>query len=562
MLGKMKTEVLANQRRALACNPELWQFRLLTPEALSRRAHELGISFLNEAAIVSLWRSGLVRADCARSESSLAIPDLVGVQGLEGVYTYCDERPAPDASGGWGGLFTPDEQALPDVEVLFHPFRLYVLRHVARVFELSISTTQYLHYPDGLANLARSHVEWLDTWTSSEAAAERFDHWNATAELAIALEPAVEDPDVLGAAPLRARDWNGDKSSSCADNAIRTQHLVAVLSLDEIAERRKELGQQAQVLDENRHVHVLMRFMSAHERRKLKGSLGACMHLLCMAEVIRRVVEQKKGVPLPEEDEIGFGQWIPGARKAFYGTERIFDAPDKTRRDFLTSMGLDAGIKARCYVEGDTEIGSLKSAVGEAGGIEFINLKGQFAQAKGKGASFADSLSSDKEHHIFSIVVLDFDRDDNVRIVKNAESRGQFFGLLFTNSPDIEFGNFTAAELVDIVLKRASDEGLERPPRGDMMAKVASARSGREFFAALEDTTLARLGKDKRWGEYLMSYAVDHPILPAVHPNKGKKRQLGEIAWRLSIARQAGYLRSVAASKTQAVGPPPSDDAP
>jgi hypothetical protein len=96
-----------------------------------------------------------------------------------------------------------------------------------------------------------------------------------------------------------------------------------------------------------------------------------------MAETIRRATEAALGRELCEEDELGFGQWMDGARKAIYGTTRILDASKEVRRDFMTSMGLDHGPKVRCYVEGDTELAALVSAVGYGAGAEFVNLRGQ-----------------------------------------------------------------------------------------------------------------------------------------------------------------------------------------
>jgi hypothetical protein len=269
------------------------------------------------------------------------------------------------------------------------------------------------------------------------------------------------------------------------------------------------------------------------------------MLLLAMAEIIRRAAEDALALTLSEEDEIGFGQWMAGARKALYGSERVLDASREVSRDFLTSMGLDYGIKVRCYVEGDTELGALTSAVGNAGGIEFINLRGQFVERRGRGLNFVDSLKNDIKSHVFSVVILDEDRDDHVRAVKRAAATGDFFGRFFVSSPDFEFSNFTINELAEILLNFVERERAQITTISEVLEVVSNAKSGKQFFQATVHIGFQEVGKSEAWGVALMNYASQHRTLPRGHSRAGETRPVIEIAELLMRARDVGYLRSL-----------------
>ena len=192
------------------------------------------------------------------------------------------------------------------------------------------------------------------------------------------------------------------------------------------------------MLDDNKVLHVLIRLTTWHDRQNVKSALGGCMLLLSMAEVIRRGMEDALGREFREEDELGFGQWMQGARRLLYGAERVLDAPQTALRVFLSEAGIDYGTKVRCYLEGDTEYGALNAAVGRFGGIEFINLRGQFAEKRGRGLAFRDSLRNDVQAHVFSFIIMDTDNGDYVRVVRKAADHdmicGRFFSRLQTSN--------------------------------------------------------------------------------------------------------------------------------
>lgn len=430
----------------------------------------------------------------------------------------------------------------------FHPYRLYMLHHIARVFESNISFTQYLLWPDGVKSLSRRDLVHLDQWTSKSETSERFDYWNAVADLAIALEPLAYQM-IHGEAHIQFPVTEESLPIHLAEVRAKAAPLIRQLTTIEIRRVREDLGHSAQQIDSNRNLHVLLRLLSSHERRKLRSHLGTCMLFLEMAEAIRRPVEQElQQRDLPEEDQIGFGQWIDGARKLIYGTERVFDASRTVLRDYLSSMGLDYGVKIRCYVEGDSEFGALSSAVGDAAGVELVNLRGQVIERKGKGLAFSDALRRNSHSHVFSTVVIDSDREDFVRVLRNVAESGEVFCPFFLLEPDFEFGNFSARELLDVALALGRIDQEELDANSSLVVQISAARSNKEFFGALAHLEKARAMKDELWGATLMSHALEHPEFPTDHPLAGQTRPIVEAARLLSGARNSGYLRSLDAA--------------
>ncbi len=314
---------------------------------------------------------------------------------------------------------------------------------------------------------------------------------------------------------------------------------------------RRDLAFAANERDGNRRIHTLLRLMKPFERERIEGRLGAAMKFLDMAESIRRAAERTLGGQLPEEDELGPGTWMEGARAAIYGTERVYDAPPGKLRDFLGTLGLDVGVKVRCYVEGETELGALRHAVGSSGLCAFINLQGKVLEKHGKGLAFADSLASDKANHMFSIVVVDADKPDIVRMLRTTAAAEVFHGAFVLFDPDLELANFTTAELLEVALNmsaqirgKASDKA---PAYADVLPFVREARSGKEFFRKLHQATgLTEVDKGEDWGAALMAYAIEHRTYPVGHLNAGRVRELVEIAQTLVRAQGAQFGVSLA----------------
>lgn len=543
-LGGALLTLLNDYRRTLASMPQIWQHGLLLAAQLGTFASEHGIQVQSEGEILGLWRAGLLRADLVTSETELSVPGLVSALKIQGTNAFCDQRHVPHRSRGFGGVLSDINEVHANAVPHFHPFRLYLLYHIERIFKSNTACTQYLLWPKGLESLAEREILHLDQWTAKVETSERFDYWNTVSDLAIAFEP-LGYQQIHCEGRIRFPMTEESLPIQLAELRAKAAPLIRQITAPELQQVREDLGQAAQQMDSNSNLHVLLRLMSSHERRKLRGRLGTCMLFLEMAETIRRPVEDELQRSLPEEDQIGFGQWMEGARKQIYGTERVFDAPRTVLRDYLSSMGLDYGVKIRCYVEGDSEYGALSSAVGDAAGIELVNLRGQVIERRGKGLAFSDALRRNSASHIFSAIVIDTDREEYVRVLRRVAESGEIFCPFFLLDPDFEFGNFTARELLVVALKlgRITQEALDAT--SGLEAQILATHSNKEFFGILASVETARAAKDELWGATLMSHALKLPELPAEHSLAGQTRPIVEAARLLSRARNVGYLRSL-----------------
>jgi hypothetical protein len=508
-------------------------------------ARERGVFLNSGETVTKLWQAGLVRADLVVANSGAEVPDgLEKVEERAADTIFFDDRRVPYRDAGYGGILT-GVPGLSGVDPLFHPYRLYVFHHVHRVFQSIAVATQFLQSPEGLINIAKIEMEQLAHWTRTQQFAERFEHWNRCCELAI-LSEVVSHGRVYGyerpPVDISVDEFEAQKK----DYRSELFPLLRDASIEDIEKARSDLVISAEMLDDNKMLHVLLRHAAVEQREQLRSDIGAAMHYLAMAECIRRAAEAALEQQLREEDELGFGQWLKGARKTVYGSERVLDSSPEDLRDFMSSMGLDTGPKVRCYVEGDTELAALVSAVGQGGGVMFINLRGQFAEARGRGLAFSESLAADKAARVFSVIALDGDRSENVRVVQRAAEEEHMFGSFYVASPDFEFENFALSELVTVAIEVIREEGvIDLPYAEDLLERVASTTSAKQFFAALKDTPCNAMDKGDRWGAGLMKYALNNEQLPPGHKKAGKLRQVVEIARMILQARQSGYLRSL-----------------
>jgi hypothetical protein len=293
--------------------------------------------------------------------------------------------------------------------------------------------------------------------------------------------------------------------------------------------------------------------MNWRERQGIKGRLGGAMRLLAMAECIRRAAEQAFEEPWPEEDEIGPGQWFPGARRMLYGNERVFDAPKRDLRDYLTQLGLDFGVKVRCYVEGATEYGALEHAIGRFNHIQLVDLSGRFVEKAGKGLAFVASLESDQNAGVFSVAIFDGDRGDNLRAVQKAARDGKFHGRFFVSAPDIETANFAASELIELAVgeyRRSCRFAIETEcALQSLLARSPEIRNHGTLSALLESEGLGKVSKGISWGKTLMTYAMENPRFPEGHARVGELRPVVEAAHLLFRMQDIGFLRSLASER-------------
>ena len=546
----MTASTLNQVRLAMVLNFKSWRGRLLSPDAFAKLAKDLGLGWFSVSDITGLWKLGLLRADFVSSDVPIEYSGLMRLDGIEGEreYAYGDFRHIEHRSAGYGSALQDHESTPLELTLAFHPFRVYVLHHIERTLKICTSSMQFLNYEPGILSVTQSLHDSDRLWTSTIEFGERFHYWNEVAETAAVVEPISYNVVFRDQEPIPLSTPLNREGFEFAVNEMLVKTGKTTLQ-----RMCSELAFSAETLDENRSVHVLLRLMNWRERERLKGKLGGTMHFLAMAESIRRSAEQAFAEAWPEEDEIGPGQWFAGARKMLYGNERVFDAPRYHLRDYLTQLGLDFAIKVRCYVEGDTEYGALAHAAGRFDHVQLVNLSGNVAEKRGKGLAFADSLQADMNSGIFSVVVLDGDREEYLRILRKAAEDGRFHGRFFICDPDIECGNFSANELIETAIQECKKNGPDvanlHAAETEMLALASTVHSNHDLISLTKSHGITSLRKSESWGKALMKFAIANPIFPAGDARAGKQRPIVEAAELLIRMQDIGFFRSIAAER-------------
>lgn len=526
-----------------------WGSMFVDAAKFGKLAWNLGLGHFDGDGVRALWRIGLLRADVVTAETHVQLAGFEPVQTPDG-YRFIDVR-LPRCRPEGAPSFVPEGYAPEDrLTPYFHPYKVYLLHHVVRTLVVKTSNTQYLTWTPGVQTIVDWQLKRIQDWTESEAFIARFDHWNRVAELAVVCEHV---------------EWTRPESVDTASSEKiwmqayeeRLEVVLRLLPSHAIQSIRQEIAMSASELDSNRRLHTLLRLMKRFERDRIEGRIGAAIRFLDMAESIRRAVERLLNVQLPEEDEIGPGTWMTGARRNLYGTDRVFDASPGMLRDYLGTFGLDAGVKARCYVEGETELGALRQALGSSSQCSFINLRGTVIEKHGRGLAFADSLAADKASGIFSFIVLDADRDDFVRMLRKAAGDEKFHGVFQVSTPDFELANFTIAELLDIALTISAstrDDGQDRRYTPDeLLPDLIGSTSGDNFFRRLHTGgRLTDVYKGEEWGAALMAHAITNQKFPVGHARAGQERPVIEFARMLIRAERAGFRFSLEYEKVNA----------
>ena len=521
---------------------EIFQYKFLSPSELNSYSKDRGLIGFGHDGVFDLWRLGLVRADGVISTSPITRAGLTLTEKTEGQYLYSDSRKLKNKKKGWGDAFKSIWKPKQEIKLLFHPFRFYILYHLERVFSQNILSGQYLWNKNGYITLSELRIKNLDSHTSSSGFIKSVTNWNEVCELAISLEPWTY-PEIFSQIK-----WNGFGSFESHQEKVSEMKKEVRTSLlrkgiEKLEDERKWLCKDANTIDQNGRIHLLLRLAKGDTRHGLKGAIGGAMILLTMAEMYRRASEDVFDVKLPEEDELRPGQWVPGTRKMLYGTERILDAERQVINEYLFQLGLNYNIRINCYVEGDTELGALKQIAGIETGVAFINIKGQFL-IRNKGVSFRDALRNDMASKIYSVIVLDGDNVDNVRAVKKAAKDGEMKGLFYISKPDFEMHNFTVKELAEVALEIAKDNGIQKIDFLRLIEATANSSSGNEFIKKAHEFSqeLERyLGKGEMWGERLYKYASKKPYFRPKGSSEEKEREIMRIAMVLRNATMGSY---------------------
>lgn len=497
---------LVDEARALIDTKGLWQLSLLNENGLSRDAKEKKLTDFSGKDIRLLWRIGLLTADSLCSPAPLSEPGLVQSEEGDGTYVYQDHRTFVASENGLENAFSKaGDDPYPEVSLFFHPFRGYLLYRLYRGLCNRVVSRQYFTNSNGFSRLGDLHVADLKSWFKKDSTATVINNINALTDFCVACEPPAHRIIFGRVISSGLLDFE-DVAEGLAMVGQKIRSALSEAGKPTIEHCRRELCQMSEELDPNKNLHLIVRLMKATERERLKGRLAGAMLFFHMAEALRRNFEEAVSEKLPEEDEMGFGSVSQSAKQDLQGAVRILDGQRLDANQFLRRFGLDYGIRVNVYVEGATERAIMESEFDQNSSVLVIDLKGQFVESRSKGLSFRESLENDIRSKTFSLIMLDADRVDNIRVVLQAAREDLICGQFYLCNPDVEFANFTADELCAIV---RGSYGADLA--ADIETATAACRDAKNFFKTLASVGVQGVEKGKVWGAALHAFARRNP---------------------------------------------------
>ncbi len=477
------------------------QQKLLNLNEFKRLLNSKAFS-LSEENIKKLWYLGFVNADILTSKKKLNITGLELVEINDYTYTYIDKRALQK---NCQSNCLKNYKEIEDINLYFYETRLYVFYHIKRILKQNINFLQILNNDAGFEKLNKLHIDFYNNWIIKNETEELFKYWNMLSTLCNIIEPITHQ--IIN----NRITWDAFNSNyETTLQAIEKYKLQLLPFINHIGEDNmiyymNEITSDSESLDKNKYLHIIIRLMKYDERKKIADKIGASMLLFNMAEILRRGLELATNKKYDEEDERGFGQVFKETKFKIQGGDRVLDNDRSIKNQFLRRFGLDYNIRVRVYVEGETEYSALKDYFKAEYSIEIINLKGRFKQIR-------EFLRIDTNSKIFSIVVLDGDRKDNIRTLEQALKADELCGGYLISSPDFEIENF-GEDLPQIIFNLQRDKLISL---SEIEKATIGFQSGKDFFDKLKSFSnqFYNINKGEQWGQNLMNFAIKNNTKP------------------------------------------------
>jgi hypothetical protein len=522
---------------------DIWQMSFLKADELAKFSEKRGVPWFERADIVQLWQLGWLRADLIKSPQAIQYPGIVArEEDSDDGYIYTDERSLPtgvmDGKDGIAKI-----TLLPSgVDLLFHPFRYYILFQIGQQLSRN-RLRRSMSFP--LQHFTLPNVEGFMKWAHSNQAIDQVGKWDDSASIAVIAEPCIYGRifHVLRMEMPASYENGWDTFYQLMDEHRKSvAELYQKIGIDRLKAIHQDLCYATQTLDPNEEIHTLLCLGQGDLRLKLEGRLGGAIFLRTMAEIVRRASEDAFGQLLQEEDECGIG-WTPANGRykiQHYGSDRLLDGDRHIANDFLRQLGLNYGFRLRWYVEGQTEWHALQLYFQNIGAtdIDVVNLHGEVAQRAQRGIAFRESLRADVRLEVFSVVSIDGDVSENVRVLRKAAEDDEFCGQFFIAVPDFEFANFELAELEEILWEIAVEQGAGEDDRERLQQAIESAANASELLRCARQALpqcLGHIAKNALWAEHLMDYALEYPTKRAAMTSRPIR---DAVQWALYVTRE------------------------
>lgn len=424
---------------------------------------------------------------------------------------------------------------------MFHPFRFYPLHVGGELCKLKISPTSSLKR-DSFSDFLIKASEFLQPLDFIKKA---FETANEVSTLAILLEP-IYWSKIIKTEPFSTFSCEEYKDK-LSNYEKKIKYLVKNLDPSEWHQHHINLIEQADKMDKNKELYMLLRLSSWKKTKKITGQIGGSLWIRLIAEVLRRAFRDVHDVKWLEED-LNNDQRVSWIRKEMFGTEFPTDNTLMAKQHLLFEFGLHTQSILRWYLEGTTEyyaaLYGLQSKNLTYSGIELINLNGAIAENKSNSPfRLANHLTQDKIHRRFSVISFDGDVPANVKFLREKIEAGNIIGYINLNTPDFEFANFTLNELIEVAANLDDEKG------GDGQAirngSWDNVKTGKEFEDRYKTLTTIRTHpkgeppslKGEPWGQALAQYALDN--IPT-HDSK-KTRPFFETLFHVLRASKVKY---------------------
>ncbi len=493
----------------------LRQLKLLDTKELSKKMDDYKLPIFSETDIYNLWYLGFINADVIYAKTFVNIPNLKYIgENDDGFKVYVDQRKSVVLKkylSAFLNIPKNDESLI----LYFHPYRCFVLYELAtKFFNSGVVPSYLMQNAEGYTRVIQSSLERFEVSMQNGISKDILSYLNTLVSLSAIIEPTTHRIVY-------------EKISICHPHSFEEMVLELEKLQDQVIELLHEIGEDrliyfknefckaAYSLDSNNDLHLLIRLMRSDRRSNLKGQIAAAMQLKEASEGFRRLMELMYQKDFPEEDACGYATVNQERKIMMYGNTRILDGERKTSNLFIRSLGLDFGIKVNVYVEGETELSAIKSIFENNSRVAIINLGGNFVEKR--VLAFRESLRKDIAMQIYSFVVFDGDKEDNLRVVKRAAENEDFFGEFSVSKPDFEYGNLSTNELCEIV-SIATGEKLN-VIKAAFIDVAATCKSAKKFFEVLhrQYPNLKKIDKGEAWGKALAEYILEH------HSDKDEK---------------------------------------
>jgi len=506
----------------------IWQHTLLSSSSFGSKMQEYQMGRLGDRELRIFSRYGIIKTDCIFLNLDRQFDYLLSIKRCNGdkVYLFTDIEDASKIDIAHLYLLDEKNEEPIDYQLYFHPYRIYGVNHLFGLTKRSVVPYQPFLDIDGLKRVNRKHEEEIESDLKSDNIWRHVKFYNTLIDFCIVSEVAFHS------FVLQKISWSKtyEETVQLIDELRASlKDIYKMIGLDTIELLRDWLVTKAEHEDSNVTVHALLRMMKSNERLHLKGKLGLSMLFLEMAEILRRAAEFYFEKELNEENKVRGKWYFDWFMKEQFGTVRILDDP-LPKTEFIRFLGLDYTLRAKIYVEGITEYGFLEEIFAGTHAIQIINLGGLFVEGKRKGINFRESLQEDQRLHLFSFVLLDADRQDNVRVLKKAVLDGYFFGIFLISEPDFECGNFSPVELYTAFCNHHKFEKDFKK----FKAEMDHIKSGKDFFNVVNRLHNQKLNKSKEWGKALGKFVYQSPQ---------KKHRLFKFVQQIITSLQCGYER-------------------